>query len=77
MAAVYFFAGVAKLTPDWLRGEPMRVWLVQRGDFGSLDRFFHAPWAPYAASYGSLLLDLFLAPLLLWRRTRLTAFARR
>ncbi|PYK77061.1 MAG: hypothetical protein DME38_14830 [Verrucomicrobia bacterium] len=31
----------------------------------------------FAASYRSLLLDLFLAPLLLWRRTRLTAFARR
>src|SRR5262249_48027935 len=27
-----------------------------------------------AGSYGSLLLDLFLAPLLLWRRTRLPAF---
>ena len=74
MAAVYFFAGVAKLTPDWLRGEPMRVWLVQRGDFGILGRFFHTPLAAYAGSYGSLLLDLFLAPFLLWRRTRLPAF---
>jgi vitamin K-dependent gamma-carboxylase len=52
----------------------MHVWLVERENFGILDRFFHAPWAAYAASYGSLLLDLFLAPLLLWRRTRLTAF---
>ncbi len=74
MAAVYFFAGVAKLTPDWLRGEPMRVWLVQRGDFGVLDRVFHAPWAACAGSYGSLVLDLFLPPLLLWRRTCLAAF---
>ncbi|PYL03204.1 MAG: vitamin K-dependent gamma-carboxylase, partial [Verrucomicrobia bacterium] len=52
----------------------MRVWLVQRGDFGILGRFFHTPLAAYAGSYGSLLLDLFLAPFLLWRRTRLPAF---
>lgn len=74
MAAVYFFAGLGKLTPDWLHGQPMYVWLAEKGRFGFLDRFFHTQWAAYAGSYGSLLLDLSLAPLLLWRRTRVPAF---
>ena len=39
--------------------------------------FFDAAAAPYLFSYGGLLLDLFAVPLLLWRRTRPFAFARR
>ena len=74
MAAVYFFAGIAKLAPDWLRGEPMRFWLRQKEHFGFLDPLFRSQWAAYGGSYGSLLLDLSLAPLLLWRRTRVPAF---
>lgn len=27
MFIVYFYAGIAKLNEDWLRGEPMRTWL--------------------------------------------------
>jgi hypothetical protein len=34
----------------------------------------HEEWAVYAASYGSLLVDLSIVPFLLWRRTRLAAF---
>jgi hypothetical protein len=74
MAAVYFFAGVAKISPDWLRGEPMRHWLTHNIHAPFVDNFSHAIWTPYVASYGALLLDLLAAPLLLWRRTRLVAF---
>ncbi len=74
MAAVYFFAGVAKITPDWLRGEPLRMWWSHGHHFWLLDRLAKEEWAIYVASYGALLVDLFLAPLLLWRRTRTAAF---
>ncbi len=74
MAVVYFFAGIAKITPDWFQGEPMRFWLDRRAHFPVFDHFFHEEWAVYAASYGSLLLDLSLAPFLFWRRTRVPAF---
>ena len=67
MGVVYFFAGVAKIAPDWLHGEPLRTWLKQQG-------FLHEEWAVYAASYGSLFVDLLIVPFLLWRRTRLAAF---
>ncbi len=74
MSVVYFFAGVAKISPDWLKGEPMRIWLTRDIHSPLIDRFSHATWTPYAASYGALLLDLLAAPFLFWRRTRLAAY---
>lgn len=64
MAVVYFFAGLAKINPDWLRGQPLEAWLeptVFRG------------WG-LVFSYGGLALDLLIVPLLLYRRTRLPIF---
>jgi vitamin K-dependent gamma-carboxylase len=74
MGAVYFFAGVAKIAPDWFGGEPMRTLLSYRTAFPIFGRFFREEWAAYAASYGALLFDLFIVPFLLWRRTRVAAF---
>ena len=64
-----FLCRYRKITPDWVQGEPMRFWLDRRAHFPVFDRFLDEDWAIYAASYGSLLLDLSLAPLLFWRRT--------
>lgn len=72
---VYFYGGLAKLNGDWLRGEPMRTWLAVRTDFPVIGRFFTEEWMVYLFSYGGLLLDLLVVPFLLWRRTRLAAFA--
>ena len=71
---VFFYAGVAKLNGDWLRGEPLRAWLADRTDFAVIGRFFTEWWAPWFFSYSGMLLDLLIVPLLLWRRTRLLAF---
>jgi hypothetical protein len=30
IGAPYFFGGIAKLNPDWIAGEPMRMWLAER-----------------------------------------------
>jgi hypothetical protein len=66
----YFFGGIAKLNSDWLfGGEPMRTWLSPLGSF------FAADWIVYSFVIGGLLLDLLVVPLLLWRRTRMFAFA--
>ncbi|MCA9893294.1 MAG: HTTM domain-containing protein [Anaerolineae bacterium] len=73
MGMVYFFGGIAKMNPDWLSGEPLRTWLGARTDFPLIGHLFTEDWAPYVFSYGGLLLDLLIAPLLLWRRTRLSA----
>lgn len=71
---VYFYGGIAKLGPDWLAGEPMRAWLAQRLNFPLIGRFFQEEPVVYAFVFGGLFLDLFITPLLLWKRTRLAAF---
>lgn len=72
---VYIFAGIAKLNPDWLAGEPLRTWLARRSDYPVIGPLLEEEWMVAAFSYGGLLLDLFVVPALLWHRTRLYAFA--
>lgn len=74
MGVVYFFAGMAKISPDWLRGEPMRAWLANKTQFPIIGHFLREQWAVYSFGYAALLLDLFIVPLLLWRRTRIASF---
>ena len=74
IGAVYLFGGLAKLSADWLRGEPTRIRLSQNTDVPIVGRFFRDEWAVYAVSYGGLLIDLMAVPLLLWRRTRVATF---
>ena len=72
VAIVYFYGGLAKLNADWLHGEPVRTWLTRRAEhFGD---WLRSEWTVGLVSYGGLLFDLFIVPLLLWRRTRLFAF---
>ncbi len=71
---ILIYAGVVKITDDWLRGEPLRTWLSGRQDdiwFGGL---FQYDWAFVAAAWGTVGLHILGAPLLLWHRTRLLVF---
>ncbi len=70
----YFFGGIAKLSPDWLHGEPMRLWLAGRAHLPVIGPHVHEEWLVYFFVLGGLLLDLFIVPCLLWRRTRVPAF---
>lgn len=71
----YFYGGVAKINGDWLRGEPMRTWMASRTDFPLMGSWFTDERIVYLFTYGGLLIDLLVVPLLLWPRTRLFAFA--
>lgn len=71
---VFFFAGIAKINGDWLRAEPMRMWLAKRADMPVIGGCLTQEWAAWAFSYGGLVFDLAIVPLLLWRRTRCWAF---
>jgi vitamin K-dependent gamma-carboxylase len=76
LGIVYFFGGVAKLNGDWLRGYPMRIWMP--GTFENvpvLGDLFSQAWFAIFLSYGGLVLDLAVAPALLWKKTRPYAFA--
>lgn len=70
---VYTFAGVAKLNPDWLAGEPLRHWLAARAAGSVLEPLLRLPWLPVAICWAGAAFDLTIAPLLLWRRTRTLA----
>jgi len=74
LTIVYVYGGLSKFNGDWLRGEPMRMWLRNKTDFPIIGRWFTDEWMVYAFSYGGLLFDLTIAPLLLWSRTRPYAF---
>jgi hypothetical protein len=71
---VYVFGGIAKLSGDWLRGEPMRMWLAKRTSFPVIGPLFAHEPTVWFFTYGGLLLDLLIVPALLWRPTRPFAF---
>ncbi|MEM1304810.1 MAG: HTTM domain-containing protein, partial [Planctomycetota bacterium] len=70
VAVPYVFGALAKMNPDWLRGEPMRLWLAERAETPLLQSLLTQEWFVYGMSYGGLLFDLLVVPLLLWSRTR-------
>ncbi|HEY9229358.1 MAG TPA: HTTM domain-containing protein, partial [Gemmatimonadaceae bacterium] len=74
LGAIYFFGGIAKLNSDWLRGEPMRSWLIERTNSPVIGAIVGNQLELIVFSYGGLLFDLLVVPALLWRRTRLVAF---
>src|ERR1700752_584089 len=72
----FFYGGIAKLNSDWIPGgEPMRSWLRPLTRVAGGSPVFTADWVVYTFVFGGLLLDLLVVPLLLWRRTRIFAFA--
>jgi len=73
LGVVYFFGGLAKVNSDWLRGEPMRIWLSQRTDFPVIGQWFTEEWMVFLFAYGGMLLDLLIFPLLMFKKTRIPA----
>ena len=69
LGIAYFYAGIAKINGDWLRGEPLRAWLATSTDFPLIGGWFREEWMVYGMAYGGLLLDLLIVPFLMWKRT--------
>jgi hypothetical protein len=67
---MYIYAGIVKINPDWLRLEPMGMWLARRDDWALVGPLFNQDWVVALAAYGAILLHVVGAPLLLVRRTR-------
>ncbi len=74
MSIVYVYGGLAKLNNDWLHGWPLHIWLRRRQHFPIFGPLFEQEWVVYFFSYSSLLFDLLVVPLLLWRKSRPFAF---
>jgi vitamin K-dependent gamma-carboxylase len=71
---VYFYAGVAKINPDWLRLVPIQQWLSDHASLPLIGGIYASRPAAIAFAYGGLAFDLSIGLLLWWRRTRLVAF---
>ncbi len=68
---LYLYAGIVKVNADWLRLEPLGMWLARRDDAPFIGALFNEDWVVATASYGSIGLHILGAPLLLFRRTRI------
>jgi hypothetical protein len=76
LAVAYFFSGMAKVQPDWLlRGQPLVQWLDGTPAARWLAPVLPLPTLALVASWGGMLVVLLGPVLLLWRRTRLPAYA--
>ena len=70
----YVYGGLAKVKGDWLQGQPMQMWLSISAWRYVLGPVAEEDWLALVLSWGGLVFDLTIVPLLLWRRTRALAF---
>jgi hypothetical protein len=76
IGVVYVFAGLAKASSDWLiHAQPLNLWLSARTQFPLLGTFFDARATAYFFSWAGFLFDTCIVGFLMWRRTRLAAYA--
>lgn len=75
LGLVYFFAGVAKLNPDWLfEAQPLTLWLRAHYDFPVLGELFQYKATALFFSWSGCIYDLTIPFFLLWKRSRPFAF---
>ena len=76
VGVVYFYAGLAKLNSDWmLNAQPLATWLPGREGLPLVGGWMRERWVHYLFAWSGALYDLAIPFLLLWRRTRVGAFA--
>jgi len=71
---ILVYAGLVKINADWLQLQPLSNWLIDLQDLFFLGSLWNQQWAVAVGAYGIILLHVFGAPLLFFRRTRLWIF---
>ncbi|MFT2008128.1 HTTM domain-containing protein [Pontibacter sp. 13R65] len=71
---VYFYAGVAKLQPDWLLAKPVSIWMSYKTHFYVIGPYLNTPAMIWLIACGGILFDFTIGFALLWSRTRMLAF---
>ncbi|WP_342374988.1 HTTM domain-containing protein [Myxococcus stipitatus] len=75
VTVVYVFAGLAKLTTDWLlHAQPLNIWLAARTSMPFVGPLLEERWVAYAAAWSGFLFDTTIAAFLLSRRLRPFAY---
>ncbi len=71
---VYTYAGIAKLNADWLSTDAVAVILESKKSLWLVGDVLQQKWMHCFIAIGGVCFDLFITPLLLWKRTRKWAF---
>jgi hypothetical protein len=72
---VYFYAGAAKLNPDWLfKAMPMQIWLPANADLPVIGPLLEYTTTAYIFSWAGVLYDLTITFFLLWKPSRIFAY---
>ncbi len=74
MEIILIYAGLVKISEDWLKLEPLGMWLRVYADTLPLGHLLYSDWVIGLGAYGTVLLHVLGAPLLLFKRTRLPVF---
>lgn len=73
---VYFFAGIAKINPDWmLHALPLKIWLPAKSELPLIGGMLKEKWLAYLFSWAGCLYDLFIVFFLLYKPTRILAYS--
>ncbi|KAF2520207.1 HTTM domain-containing protein [Flavobacterium salilacus subsp. salilacus] len=73
VAIVYFYATVAKFYPGWLDGTFTKNLLAMHSGEGFFHEIATQKWFYMFIAYAGIIFDLFIVPLLLYKRTRTIA----
>lgn len=74
IAIVYFFAAISKLSSGWFSGKYIAIQLSGLSRRPIVGIVYRQQWFQWLICYGGFLVDLFIVPLLLWKKTRTFAF---
>ena len=75
LSIVYFFAGLAKVNPDWLfLAQPMATWLPGKYELPVLGKWVHLRETAFLFSWAGCIYDLFIWIFLWMKRTRGVAY---
>lgn len=75
LSVVYFFAGLAKVNPDWLfHAQPMATWLPGKYELPFLGKWVHLKATAFLFSWAGCIYDLFIWGFLWIRKTRGIAY---
>ncbi|MDX5481140.1 MAG: HTTM domain-containing protein [Hymenobacteraceae bacterium] len=71
---VYFYAGIAKIQPDWLAAKSVSIWMSRKTHFYVIGPYLDSEFMIWLISWGGVVFDLLIGFALLWPRTRMVAF---
>lgn len=70
MGVVYFYGGIAKMNPDWIRAQPLLIWMEYKKNLFLIGPIIQKDIVAWVMSIGGLAFDLSAAFLLMFKRTR-------